>query len=428
MLVNFTYSVEWRNEKFLEFPGRHSRYFRIFLFVAEWLKGQHKNLAGIWGKCSLCGMILALARYSYFLGGVESYKASRLVDWRTELSVWPPKMGESAGWNAVVLLGLQLNCVLLLQYLLVWLRLTSPMIRGSLWQSLLTIYLVTCPATGYVTARRFVPWWYIPVAVIVCIGSVWSFTQARLPQDAAGRFPVWASALMILGAGGGSLLCTRVGAQLCKPMKHAREAKQLSSWIDKAPFFFLGLLPYYFWSEHASYALECLWGRQFHVNVTLLCNAWVYSSLTVALGSLGMHQILQTQPRTGVDADAQSFDQLKSSFLAGIVVGGCFLLHSFRYFFAESCIFGRDPGGAQSAFFFGYTALISICVSLVYGSFAACVTFAWQRHKIALARRIRYAVDDGKRKARLLISLVRQSIYFGEQGDIPPALRSTRDD
>ena len=414
--VNFTYSVEWRHEKFLEYPGRHSRYFRIFLFVSERLRGQHLNVGAAWGKYVLYVMVGAWLRFLYIRGGSSSRLSAKGL---TDGVEWLPSLGHP--WlDAAFLLGVQCNVIVVLQFFLIWQSLVSPMIRGSLLQSILLTYLVTCPVVGCLAERRSIGWWRVMCLATLPTLALWRIAQNSLPDNCTGKLATSVTTRLVLGIGCMSWFLAGLGVRFSRKLGNQKShlgevvtpgvSLGLSSTIamfDTIPLLLWGLVPFYFWSGHVSYGLECLWGRQFHVNLGILRKAWMSSSLLVGLGCVSIHQALALNPAL------EKFEEipLRQSFGAGVVFCLGIWARSFHYFYYESCIPGQDSSGAQTCFYFGYTTLICITMSLMYSSIAVYTTFLWQRYFGALAGQLRGGIDGSWSKLR------RQALSFTSRND-----------
>lgn len=446
--VNFTYTVEWRQEKFLDYPHRHSRYFRIFLFYAERLRGQHRHIGAAWGKILLYAMMGMWLRFLYLRGSGETHsRQTSIRSWAMRVEWLPPPttLGH-VWWDAAFLAGLQANVIVVVQCFFIWQSLVSPMRRGELLQSILLTYLLTCPAIGYLAERRSTGWWRV-----LCLWTfpslvVWYVAQKSLPENCTGRLTARVIIRLVVGVGCGSWGLACLGARFSKipgqlnPPLHKKQSfaasipalssKYFTSLVDACPFLLWGLVPLYFWSEHISYGLECLWGRQFYVNVGVLWKAWVHSSLLLGLGCVSIHHVLSVNAQSDESGDAAMPRRLRRSFGAGVVVGLSIWINSFHYFYYESCIPGQDSSGSQTYLYFGYTTLLCAILSCMYASVAVCGTFLWEHYRIAIQDQVRCWLDSSMREVRRQILCLWQHTYvgFSRRSAVRPTDSSGRDE
>lgn len=443
LAVNFTYTVEWRHEKTLEWPRRHSRYFRIYLFVAERLqRGAHRHggLAGAWGRYAAYAVAACLLRYLYLQGewGRHAKATNRtstellLVDTPQSQPTLPPfpwllsPRGPLDEWkNAIVLMGSQFHVIVLLTLLAHWLSLgVSPMKRGTVLACMLTCAGLTMPVLGYAivaaccrgAVRRRPPHplrnhvfclWLLPFLY------VWITTQASLPRGATQQLPTWVTVRLVLGCAAAILLFAWGFAQgqrrhhfqssLTAPTKvPTGHVSSLTTPLYAAPYILVGLWPFYFWSLHVSKGLECLWGRQFYVNVGMFQNVYIYSTLLVCLGCVGLHICLFPNDSHGNSNSNNphyvgSLEQpWRHAWHAGATVGLGVAIQAIYFYRYESCL----QGHAQTWLFIRFTALLCAILSCMCAAAAVVATVAWHRRQHVLAIQVRDRLDRGGRYLR----------------------------
>jgi len=389
----------------LDWPHRHSRYFRIFLFVSERLRNQHLSVGAAWSSFVLYVMIVSWLCFLYTQGDHNPTCSSPEHDTvRTDGGVdWMPSLGHQ--WlDSAFLLGMQINVIVASQFFLNWQSLVSPMVRGSILQSLLLTFLFTCPTVGYIAERRSIGWWRVMCLATLPVLVMWLTAQHILPDNCTGKLTKSWMIHLLVGIGCGSWILSAVGAHFSKQRgnRQARLGEGVAPGFSIQPgrttetfnrtvlLLLWGLLPIYFWSEHVSYVLECLWGQQYYANVGILTKCLTNSLLLVGCGCVSIHQLVN-KDLILTKFEVRSFRQ---SFGAGVPVGLTVWFRSFYYLYFESCIPGHDHlSDVQTFIYCGYTTLACAAISLMYSSVAVCMTFLWRRYNMVLSYQIRNVVD-----------------------------------
>lgn len=239
--------MEWRNEKFLEWPHRHSRYFRIFLFATPHVQGQEsaRKLEATWGAWAVWILLIALLRFLYVQGGRadgradgrasvglrgEAWSLVSWDEWISALLLSPeprPTTKKNTGtanhqttcsyylaWkNATVLVGIQLYVVCWGVCFLQWLSLVSPMLqhrtlcKAAFWLSIITLPILAYAVASWEHSACLPQCRLYSCSLVSCVTVLWIvpllfttfFVPWLLPSDVVSRFSQETMTSVVMG-------------------------------------------------------------------------------------------------------------------------------------------------------------------------------------------------------------------------------------